>query len=752
MKNIIFILCILFASSAIAQCTIIPTPLVYSPVQGHFIVSDTLTINAPDLLPATYNYLEKELAARSVVLIKTSKSEDLRILRDDHGSENSYEMNILNTIAISFKSDNGAFYAVNSILQMIIEKDGQLAIQKCFIMDEPRFDWRGLHLDVSRHFFNVDEVKGFIDLMALYKFNKFHWHLTDDQGWRIEIKKHPKLTSIGGFRDSTVIGHFSDSPRKYETENYGGFYTQEEIKEVVAYANTKFITVVPEIEMPGHSRAALAAYPELSCTGELNTVPGLWGVFDDVYCSKVKSINFMKDVLAEVLELFPSEYIHIGGDEAPKERWKECKQCQKVIKKNKLKDTHELQSYFIRQMDAFLMERGRKLIGWDEILEGGLSPNAAVMSWRGEKGGIEAAKQGHNVVMSPTAYCYFDYYQSAHDIEPLAIGGYLPLEKVYKYNPVPEELTEEQEKYILGGQANLWTEYITTMDHVEYMAFPRALALIQSLWCKNKPEYDIFLDTYLKYQEDYLKLHNVNFANSIHYPQLKIGRASEGLNVNFKGTQSTEEYLLSTFFRDHESYVDMGSRIIVQDTMTLKRPSGKGDSEMTYLLTSDNFNETLMYHFNLSGDLGREIELVTPPHPKFDHNGSLNLVDGISAGVKFKGTDWLGFNENHIEMIVDMDGSKEVNGLKIGFNDNKGMWIYLPEKVTLYASDDSENWREIGRANEFKDRQNQISFPSTKSKFIKLVIKPLDEIPAGSGGAGSVPWTFIDEIEFLRKN
>ena len=344
MKNIIFILCILFASSAIAQCTIIPTPLVYSPVQGHFIVSDTLTINAPDLLPATYNYLEKELAARSVVLIKTSKSEDLRILRDDHGSENSYEMNILNTIAISFKSDNGAFYAVNSILQMIIEKDGQLAIQKCFIMDEPRFDWRGLHLDVSRHFFNVDEVKGFIDLMALYKFNKFHWHLTDDQGWRIEIKKHPKLTSIGGFRDSTVIGHFSDSPRKYETENYGGFYTQEEIKEVVAYANTKFITVVPEIEMPGHSRAALAAYPELSCTGELNPVPGLWGVFDDVYCSKVESINFMKDVLAEVLELFPSEYIHIGGDEAPKERWKECKQCQKVIKKNKLKDTHELQS------------------------------------------------------------------------------------------------------------------------------------------------------------------------------------------------------------------------------------------------------------------------------------------------------------------------------------------------------------------------------------------------------------------------
>ncbi|MFT6245363.1 MAG: hexosaminidase [Salibacteraceae bacterium] len=750
MKNIIFILCILFASSAIAQCTIIPTPLVYSPVQGHFIVPDTLTINAPDLLPATYNYLEKELAARSVVLIKTSKSEDLRILRDDHGSENSYEMNILNTIAISFKSDNGAFYAVNSILQMIIEKDGQLAIQKCFILDEPRFDWRGLHLDVSRHFFDVDEVKGFIDLMALYKFNKFHWHLTDDQGWRIEIKKYPKLTSIGGFRDSTVIGHFSDSPRKYETENYGGFYTQEEIKEVVAYANTKFITVVPEIEMPGHSRAALAAYPEFSCTGELNPVPGLWGVFDDIYCSKVESINFMKDVLAEVLELFPSEYIHIGGDEAPKERWKECKQCQKVIKKNKLKDTHELQSYFIRQMDAFLTEHGRKLIGWDEILEGGLSPNAAVMSWRGEKGGIEAAKQGHNVVMSPTAYCYFDYYQSAHDIEPLAIGGYLPLEKVYKYDPVPEELTEEQEKLILGGQANLWTEYIATMDHAEYMAFPRALALIQSLWCKNKPEYDVFLDTYLKYQEDYLKLHNVNFANSIHYPEMIIERSEKGISIGFKSVDTT------SIFHIQQYVVGFGEYSIDSDLKTNERIEvGRnqiGKVLPHWRITSNGFEGAAEYDFEFHCSIGLPIDLITPPHPKFDHNGSLNLVDGVSAGGEFKGTDWLGFNENHIEMIVDMDDSKEVNGLKIGFNDNNGLWIYLPERVTLYASDDSENWKEIGSGIEFKDRENEISFPSTKSKFIKLVIKPMDEIPVGNGGAGSVPWTFIDEIEFLRTN
>ncbi|MFT6921712.1 MAG: hexosaminidase [Crocinitomicaceae bacterium] len=752
MKNIFFVLSLLFVSSAVAQCPVIPTPSGYLPINGYFIVPDTLTINAPEMLTATYDYLEKELAARSIVLYRTAKAEDLKFLQVDDASEHGYEMNVASNIVIIHKSHEGAFYAVNSLLQMIVEKDGELAIQKCFINDEPRFDWRGLHLDVSRHFFDVAEVKGFIDLMALYKFNKFHWHLTDDQGWRIEIKKYPKLTSIGGFRDSTVIGHFSDSPRKYDTENYGGFYTQEEIKEVVAYANTKFITVVPEIEMPGHSRAALAAYPELSCTGELNPVPGLWGVFDDVYCSKVESINFMKDILAEVLELFPSEYIHIGGDEAPKERWKECKQCQKVIKKNKLKDTHELQSYFIRQMDAFLTERGRKLIGWDEILEGGLSPNAAVMSWRGEKGGIEAAKQGHNVVMSPTAYCYFDYYQSAHDIEPLAIGGYLPLEKVYKYDPVPEELTEEQEKFILGGQANLWTEYMPTMDHVEYMAFPRALALMQSLWCVNKPDYQEFLNVYLNYHEDYLALHDVNFSKSIHYPELLINRSEEGLIIQFKTVNPNDELdCFASFYSDGN--VSSGkSRMRYLDSIYIKQSTTNYVNTALYFLTSQNFQDTLHYTFHITPDLGREIKLITPPHPKYDHNGSLNLVDGIRGGETFKGNEWLGFRENHIEMIVDMDDSKEVNGLKIGFYDNNGLWIYLPEKVTLYASDDSENWKEIGSGIGFNDRENQISFPSTKSKFIKLVIKPMDEIPAGKGGAGSVPWTFIDEIEFLRTN
>jgi hexosaminidase len=507
--------------------------------------------------------------------------------------------------------------------------------------------------------------------------------------------------------------------------------------------------VVPEIEMPGHSRAALAAYPEYSCTGELHPVPGLWGIFDDIYCSKSESIDFMKDILEEVLELFPSEYIHIGGDEAPKVRWHECDNCQKVIRDNGLKDEHELQSYFIRQIDAYLTEKGRKLIGWDEILEGGLSPNAAVMSWRGEAGGIEAAKQGHYVVMSPTTYCYFDYYQSAHDIEPLAIGGYLPLEKVYKYNPIPDEIPEEYKKYVLGGQANLWTEYMGSMDHVEYMAFPRALALIQSLWCTEKPEYDVFLESYLKHHEAYLELNEVNFAKSIHYPELKIERAENGIQIQFESLNPSEKYRV---IRTSSTILN-GSLASVFDASKLERhliEVSDDDKVEVFELTSDGFEDTVNYIFNVTNDLGREIELVTPAHPKYDHNGSLNLVDGITGGDKFKGSEWLGFRETKIEMIVDVRNREVLNELRIGFKDNNGSWIYLPKYLILYTSDDKENWEKAGSAAKFIDGENTIPFSSINSNYIKIVIGSLDEIPAGNGGAGNTPWTFIDELEFIK--
>ena len=371
------------------------------------------------------------------------------------------------------------------------------------IQDEPRYPYRGMMLDVGRYFFPPEFVKRFIDLMALHKMNYFHWHLTEDQGWRIQINKYPRLTEIGAFRDESVVGHLRDKPLKFDGQRYGGFYTQEEIREVVEYAKARHITVIPEIEMPGHSLGALASYPELGCTGGPYEVAKRWGVQDDVYCAgKEETFQFLEDVLTEVMDLFPGKYIHIGGDESPKIRWEECPHCQARIKEEGLKDEHELQSYFIKRIEKFLNENNRKLIGWDEILEGGLAPEATVMSWRGTEGGIKAAKELHDVIMTPTTYCYLDYYQGPREDEPLAIGGFLPLSKVYSYDPTPAELNEIESKHILGVQGNVWTEYIKTAEYAEYMTFPRACAIAEIGWSqKDAKNYEDFLhrlDIHLK--------------------------------------------------------------------------------------------------------------------------------------------------------------------------------------------------------------------------------------------------------------
>lgn len=361
------------------------------------------------------------------------------------------------------------------------------------ISDWPAFGWRGLHLDVGRHMFPLAFIKRFIDLLAFYKFNTFHWHLTEDQGWRIEIKKYPKLTEVGAYRAETCL---PGDRRKFDGVPYGGFYTQDQIREVVAYAGERGITVVPEIELPGHSLAALTAYPELGCVGKDYRVRASWGIDENIYCAGNDDVfRFLKDVFSEVLELFPSEFIHVGGDEAPKARWKRCPACQARIKAEGLKDEDELQSWFVRQFDSWLGDRGRRLIGWDEILEGGLAPNATVMSWRGSDGGIQAANAGHDVVMTPTTYCYLDYYQ-AEDFasEPPALSRYLPLRKAYEFVVVPGAIADDKRHHILGGQGNLWTEYIPTSDHLEYMAYPRAIALAEVLWSHpERRDYGAFL-------------------------------------------------------------------------------------------------------------------------------------------------------------------------------------------------------------------------------------------------------------------
>ncbi len=395
-------------------------------------------------------------------------------------------------IKVTGKADGGVFHGLMSLLQLMEPKpDRTISIPCQTISDGPRFVWRGMHLDVCRHFFSVDEVKQYIDLLALYKFNSFHWHLTDDQGWRIEIKQYPKLTEVGGWRNGTMVGRYSD--QQYDSIRYGGYYTQEEIREVVDYAAKRHINIVPEIEMPGHATAALAAYPEFSCTGGPFEVAQGWGVFPDIFCPTEETFTFLENILDEVMALFPSSVIHIGGDEAPKDRWKECAHCQALMQREGLASEEELQSYFVQRIEKYVNSKGRTIIGWDEILEGGLAPNAMVMSWRGTEGGIAAAKDKHQVVMSPNNDCYFDHYQGDPANEPLAIGGMTTLEDVYNYEPVPPGLSKEESAFIIGAQANVWTEYILNFEHVEYMAVPRMIALSEVLWSTNrKSNFDDF--------------------------------------------------------------------------------------------------------------------------------------------------------------------------------------------------------------------------------------------------------------------
>lgn len=404
-------------------------------------------------------------------------------------------------IRINAPTEAGVFYGIQTLRKAIpaVAANAAVELTPVMIKDAPRFAYRGVHLDVGRHLFPVEFVKKYIDILALHNVNRFHWHLTEDQGWRIEIKKYPQLTQVGSMRKETVIKKNSG---KYDGKPYGGYYTQDEIREIVDYANSRFITVIPEIDLPGHMLGALAAYPQFGCTGGPYEVATQWGVFDDVICpGNEEAMVFLEDVLTEVMELFPSEYIHVGGDECPKTRWKKCPKCQARIKKENLAANKEhapeenLQSYVIRRMEKHLNQHGRRMIGWDEVLEGGLAPNATVMSWRGEQGGIAAAKLRHNVIMTPNTYMYFDYYQSKDvDKEPFGIGGFIDVAKVYSYEPLPADLTPEEQKYIIGCQANMWTEYMPVSSHVEYMLLPRLAALAEVQWTQpQNKSYDDFL-------------------------------------------------------------------------------------------------------------------------------------------------------------------------------------------------------------------------------------------------------------------
>lgn len=746
MKNVfaalVFILPVVFTA---AQCPVIPAPAVANDLAKGFIFENVCSVDFGTIPKQVTLYFSDELSQLYGIQTvppgkKYAPKISFRKISND-SLKDYYEIDVQNTIKINYTSEASCFYAMNSFLQLIESKDGLNQINYWEIKDYPKFSWRGLHLDVSRHFFTVEEVKRYIDLMAFYKFNTFHWHLTDDQGWRIEIKQFPKLTEVGAWRDSTVNKHYTTVPRTYTVEKYGGFYTQEQIKEVVKYAAERYITIVPEIEMPGHARAALAAYPEFSCTGKQQGVEALWGIFDDIYCSKQESIDFNKAILDEVLTLFPSTYIHIGGDEAPKERWKQCPHCQKVIRENGLKDEHELQSYFIRQMDEHLTSKGKKLIGWDEILEGGLSPNAAVMSWRGFDGGIEAVKQGHAVVMSPGSHCYFDHYQSSSPGEPIAIGGFTPIDKVYEFTPVPPGLSERESALILGAQANLWTEYIPDMKQLEYMVYPRALALSQVLWSVNKPSYEDFQQVLIEKHLDFLRKKKVNFSQSFLNPKFEILNYKKGIKYRFSNPFKQTEFYY---------YIQYGDMALVGEDVFQSELILKMDRERSILgncnlqIEPRGFDsvQTLKYHFFLHPGLGLPVKFITAPNKRYAGK-ELTLVDGVIGRIPWNSSEWIGFDTSTIELEMDLEQEKQVKSLELRFLDDESSWIHLPELVDVYISNDQKNWTVIYQKQ--VQALNHIAV-GTSARYIRFKIISKKQIPDGKPGAGHVPWTFMDEI------
>ncbi len=703
-----------------------------------------------EALATAVQHLERWLIGQRLNPVpEGQKAAKIRIrIVDSLEQQEAYRLMINNNkINISGSDAAGVFYGIQSLIQLSEPWETMqtrlLVLPRTFIQDKPAFAYRGMHLDVGRHMFPVEAVKSYIDMLARYKMNRFHWHLTEDQGWRIEIKQYPKLQEVAAYRKETLKGHYSDQPHQFDGKRYGGYYTQEEVKEIVRYAQERFITVIPEIELPGHAQAAIAAYPELGCTGKPVEVATKWGIFEDVYCPSEETFTFLENVLTEVMALFPSEYIHIGGDECPKTQWEESDLCQKIIKEEGLKDEHGLQSWFIQRIERFLNSKGRQIIGWDEILEGGLAPNATVMSWRGEAGGIEAAKQGHDVVMTPTTYCYFDYYQSNQPDEPLAIGGYLPLDKVYNYYPVPEELSEEEAKHILGAQGNVWTEYIPTPSKLQYMAYPRMQALSEVVWTgKKKPGYDNFVKR-LSHHLEWMEMEGINAANHIYDVDLKVvGGQGAPLKISASNPAGEGRFAVTKVpatgnanFPYMEPFEPESGRYTVQgyvNGVKTGRPA------------------TLQFEGHLAA--GQKLTLETTPHPKYNGDQPQVVLNGVNGSdERYGDSEWLGFEGDDFVGTIEWEKLQVANKVSLRFFHGPGQWIYVPKSIEISTWDEaSQTWKALGssavEAPDDKIATVEIDLGTVKTSKLRVTIKNHGKIEAGKQGAGHEAWLFVDEI------
>ncbi|MBS1627366.1 MAG: family 20 glycosylhydrolase [Bacteroidetes bacterium] len=749
---------IVFSQENIA---IIPKPVSVVMHNGNFVIDAKTTV--------LFDVYNKELA-NAIQFFSSSikeisgielrknlhqeKSISFQIKQIPNIGNEGYQLKITSTnITITANSKAGIIYAIQSILQLLpgVRTNAILKLPCVVIEDYPRFEWRGMHLDVSRHFFSPEIIKEYINLMARYKMNIFHWHLVDDQGWRIEIKKYPKLTSVGAWRVDYTNIVWGNRPQAKPNDDatYGGYYTQEQIKEIVAYAAQRNITIVPEIEMPGHVASAIAAYPELSCSQKFQ-LPLTGGNYTNIssnYCAGNDSVFvFLQNVLTEVMQLFPSKYIHVGGDEVDKTPWKNCIKCQNRIKKEGLKNEEELQSYFMKRIEKFIISKNRKMIGWDEILEGGLAPEATVMSWRGETGGIEAAKQKHNVVMTPGAPCYFDHYQTGPEGEPLAIGGMNTLKNVYDYEPIPKELNNENQKYVLGAQANLWTEFITTAEHVEYMVLPRMLALSEVLWSKKDAKDWIDFNKRLQPSFKYFDQKGFHYNKGNYNVTIKPVSKNNQLVV----TLSSEIPGATIVYTTNGTDPNIGSNIYtnpitISTSLTLKAAVVVNNKVMNIKPAEQKFV--------IHKAVGKNVTYQYPISKYYTADGNNSLTDGIT-GTFAVNKYWHGINGNDLIATIDLTEIKSITNISINCLQKYADWIFLPRSVLFEVSENGVNYTTVGK--DVNNISSSIKEPTIKTfsatfhqenvRYIRVSAYNIKECPKGHPGEGKPAWLFADEI------
>ena len=760
------------ASLVLSSCTeggadaafcVIPMPNSLTAASGSYVLPGETAVSLPEEENAqkVFRYLEDALQNTPIALkaVPQGTEADIRLATDSTLANEAYRLEVdgQGVRIASNATGAGWFYGVQSLLQLLppdIYDSSKpfaeaLEIPAVHIEDAPRFPHRGAMMDVGRNFLPKEEVLKFIDLMASYKMNVFHFHLTDDQGWRIEIKKYPRLTEVGSHRPRTQIGH-SDYyyPRRYDNKEQRGYYTQDEIREIVRYAADRFITVVPEIEMPGHASAALASYPELSCgLGKTYVVRDYFDVFDEVYCPKENTFRFLEDVLTEVMDLFPSHYIHIGGDECPKKAWKKCAHCQALMKREGLPDEEALQSWFIHRIEQFVNSRGRDIIGWDEILQGGLAPNATVMSWRGEEGGIEAARQKHRVIMTPGVRCYFDFYQSVPEEEPMAMRGFLPLDTVYAYDPLPAALTPEEQAYIIGTQANIWGEYIQTPEHFEYMAFPRLLAMAEVQW--TQPEQKDFKDFARRLDKEFrrLDLRGVNACRNFY--EVDASGA-------WKKTDGIYEVDLHTFCPDAEIRYALNDSVVTATSPLYESPIALTEDAVVYAAAYRDgkpLGQVKPTAFAVNAATG-----CTYSYSETPSLGDLCDIHSLTDGHRGQARDhhrWLTFHRDTMQLVLKLHQPEKISEVSFAslWRPWNTLWPVRAARVSV--SMNGEHFVSVTDSlltYDFSPTEAvrfpvSLCFPEVEAAFVRLELVGGGPCPKGYYNEGKPSDFALDEIE-----